>query len=211
MKFIKSNTRQSPLFLLRFLLVGCFLVLAILARNFPYFALDLQISETIQSIRHPLFSVVMNLVSELGDDYHLGIIVSLAVVLLLFAEMKMEALKAALFAAVSALAGTFIKLIVARPRPNSQFVQIQEIFSDKSFPSLHVLIFTAFFGYMFYLALARVKTTWLKALLAFGSAFLILTIGVSRIYLGAHWASDTLGGYLVGAFFISYISDHAKR
>lgn len=211
MKFINSNKSPSPLVVFRFLLVFCFLVLAFMASKFPYFSLDLRISETIQSIHHPFFSLIMNLVSELGDDFHLEVIVGLAVALLLFAGLRAEAFKAALFTVISAIAGTFIKFVVARPRPDSSLVKIQEVFNDKSFPSLHVLIFTAFFGYMFYLALYKVSTPWLKILIALGSAFLILTIGISRIYLGAHWASDTLGGYLVGAFFISFISDHAKR
>lgn len=211
MIFDKSNKNNLLIYLIRILLVLCFLALAILSNRFAYFNVDLQISHAIQNIHYSWFSTVMNLVSKLGNDFYLELIVGLAVGLLLYVGLKAEAIKAALFALISAVAGSLIKLVVARPRPDSSLVQIQEISNGKSFPSLHVLIFTAFFGYMFFLALTKVKTPWLKFLIATGSLFLILTVGVSRIYLGAHWASDTLGGYLIGAFFISFISDHAKR
>jgi undecaprenyl-diphosphatase len=66
------------------------------------------------------------------------------------------------------------------------------------------LIFTVFFGYMLYLSIYKVKTRWLKTFIALPATFLILTIGISRIYLGAHWASDTVGGYLLGALFLIF-------
>ena len=195
----------------RTLLIISFLILAIFASQYSYFNIDLQISQTLQGIRNPLISDTMNLVSEIGDDFHLVIIFGLVIALIFFAGLKLEALKIALFSFTGALIGTLTKWMVSRPRPDSSLVNIQEIMSDKSFPSLHVLIFTIFFGYLFYLSIDKIKTGWLKILIASVSVFLIITIGLSRIYLGAHWASDVLGGYLLGAIFISLLTDHAKR
>jgi len=197
--------------MLRALLIISFLILAIFASQYSYFNIDLQISQALQGIHNPLFSDTMNLVSEIGDDYHVVIIIGLVGALIFFAGLKLEALKVALFTFTGALIGTLTKWMVSRPRPDSSLVNVQEVVSDKSFPSLHVLIFTIFFGYLFYLSIYKIKTRWLKILTASISAFLIITIGLSRIYLGAHWASDVLGGYLLGAIFISFLKYHAKR
>ena len=195
----------------RVLLIISFLILAVFAKQYSYFSVDLQLSQALQTIHNSLFSDTMNLVSELGDDFNLVIIIGLAVTLLYFAGLKLEALKIALFSLTGALIGTLTKWIVSRPRPDSGLVNIQAVISDKSFPSLHVLLFTIFFGYLCYLSIYKIKTGWLKILIASVSVFLIITIGLSRIYLGAHWASDVLGGYLLGAIFISLLTDHAKR
>ncbi len=211
MKSYKSTDSKGYLQVYRLSLIVGLILLSILAHRFPYFSFDLQISRALQNIHQPLFSLIMNLVTEVGDDLHLEIIVMAATVILFYRGYKLEALKAVVFAVSAAASGTLLKIIVGRPRPASSLVIVQEVLADKSFPSLHVLIFTAFFGYTFYLSLYKVKTLWLRLLIAAGSGFLILTIGLSRVYLGAHWASDTLGGYLLGLLLISFIIAHAKR
>lgn len=211
MKSSKSTSHPRYLSLFRILLLGSFLLLSFFAHQFAYFQLDLRISRSLQGINSPFFSLVMNIVSELGDDFHLEIIVALAVGTLFFVGYRRESFRALLFAVSAATIGSLLKVFINRPRPDSGLVQIQEIFLDKSFPSLHVLVFTAFFGYMFYLSLYKVQRFWLRLLIASGSVFLILTVGLSRIYLGAHWASDVLGGYLLGLWLFSIIIAHAKR
>lgn len=211
MKSYKSTDSKGYLQVYRLSLIVGLILLSILAHRFPYFSFDLQISRALQNNHQPLFSLIMNLVTEVGDDLHLEIIVMAATVILFYRGYKLEALKAVVFAVSAAASGTLLKILVGRPRPASSLVVVQEVLADKSFPSLHVLIFTAFFGYTFYLSLYKVKTLWLRLLIAIGSGFLILTIGLSRIYLGAHWASDTLGGYLLGLLLISFIIAHAKR
>jgi membrane-associated phospholipid phosphatase len=204
MKLKKSIKNNHDIFLTVGALIFGLVLLGIIVNKSVFSGVDLTISRAVQSIRSPLFSTTMNVVSEIGDDFNLEIIIVLAMSLLYFAGLKVEAIKTVLLTASAATVGSLTKTLVNRPRPGSGQVFIQETLSDKSFPSLHVLIFTVFFGYMLYLSIYKIKARRLKILIALPSIFLILTIGISRIYLGAHWASDTIGGYLMGALFLFF-------
>lgn len=77
------------------------------------------------------------------------------------------------------------------------------------------LTYTTVFGFLFFLGLVHFKASLTRDILLFVSAFLVLTVGISRIYLGAHWASDVLGGYLLGGFCLNLTINtykaHVKR
>jgi len=202
MKFDKSIKKKYLEGCLITVLIAGFSLLAITAKRLTHLDVDIQISHAIQNISYPAFSLAMNSISWIGDGINFEIIVVLAMALLFFVGLKKEAIKTALLAAASATSGSLIKSFIDRPRPDATLVDVKAILNDKSFPSLHVMLFTAFFGYMFYLAIFKVKTAWIKTLIATASMILILSIGFSRIYLGAHWASDVLGGYILGAIFL---------
>ena len=70
------------------------------------------------------------------------------------------------------------------------------------FPSGHVLNLTAIFGFLIYLAIVSISDVRWRALLASLLSIPILTIGIARVYDGAHWPSDVLGGYLIGAIWL---------
>lgn len=105
---------------------------------------------------------------------------------------------------ISGIVNSLIKLIVNRPRPTSNLVEIWVQESGKSFPSGHVTFYTVFFGLIFVVLFfaGRIPKTVRIPLQAL-SLFLIITVSFSRIYLGAHWLSDTIGGYLLGALVLS--------
>ena len=99
-----------------------------------------------------------------------------------------------------------VKALVQRPRPSPDLVYVYQQLQGYSFPSGHVVHYVVFFGAVTYLAceaLRSVPSTRSKihgALIAtvVVSSLLVLLIGVSRVYLGAHWMSDVLGGYMLG-------------
>lgn len=192
-------------------LIFVFIVFGIFANRYAYFSYDLAISRAVQSIHRPGFSVFMNLVSEVGDNFNLEIIVVLSMSLLFFAGLKSEAIKTALLTVAGASTGSLIKSLINRPRPSGELVNVQKVLTDNSFPSMHVLIFTVFFGYVLYLAISKVKTLWLRLFIAGSSTVLILFIGISRIYLGAHWTSDTLGGYLLGVILLVFAIQFSRK
>ena len=97
-----------------------------------------------------------------------------------------------------------IKRILQRPRPE-EFRIINE--SGYSFPSGHSMVSMAFYGYLIYLIYNNMKNKYLKFGLITILSILIISIGVSRIYLGVHYTSDVLAGFLISiSYLITYTS-----
>ena len=100
-----------------------------------------------------------------------------------------------------------LKIIVQRPRP-TEYRIINE--AGYSFPSGHSMVSMAFYGFLIYLIYKNIKNKYLKISLIVILSLLIVMIGISRIYLGVHYTSDVLGGYLLGIVYLllfTYISD----
>ena len=96
------------------------------------------------------------------------------------------------------------KRILQRPRP-TEYRIIQE--TGYSFPSGHSMISMAFYGYLIYLIYRYVKNKYIKWLSISLLSILICLIGISRIYLGVHYTSDVLGGFLISiSYLVIYIS-----
>ena len=103
---------------------------------------------------------------------------------------------------VSAL-NLVLKGILQRPRP-TEYRIIEE--SGYSFPSGHSMISMAFYGFIIYLIYKYVKNKYLKWILIAFLSILIILIGISRIYLGVHYTSDVIAGFLIAiSYLIVYI------
>lgn len=105
---------------------------------------------------------------------------------------------------VSTILNFGIKNIVRRTRPEG-FRIIEE--SGYSFPSGHSMVSMAFYGLLIYLIYKKVDNKYLKNCLIFLLSIIILLIGLSRIYLGVHYTSDVLAGFLLGiSYLIVFVS-----
>lgn len=97
-----------------------------------------------------------------------------------------------------------LKRILQRARP-TEYRIIQE--TGYSFPSGHSMISMAFYGYLIYLIYKHVKNKYIKWISISLLSILICLIGISRIYLGVHYTSDVLGGFLISiSYLVIYIS-----
>lgn len=91
-----------------------------------------------------------------------------------------------------------------RPRP-TEFRIVEE--TGYSFPSGHSMVSMAFYGYLVYLIYKYVKNKYIKWTSITLLSILIFLIGISRIYLGVHYTSDVVGGFLISiAYLIIYIN-----
>lgn len=73
--------------------------------------------------------------------------------------------------------------------------------SGYSFPSAHSMISIAFYGFLIYLIGIKGKNNK-KVIPMAALAILILLIGVSRIYLGVHYATDVIGAFIIGSIYL---------
>ncbi len=96
------------------------------------------------------------------------------------------------------------KFILQRPRP-TEYRIINEV--GYSFPSGHSMVSMAFYGLIIYLIYKYLKNKYLKIFLIILLSILIVMIGISRIYLGVHYTSDVIAGFL---FSISYLIIYIK-
>jgi undecaprenyl-diphosphatase len=101
------------------------------------------------------------------------------------------------------LINTALKLAVGRPRPSAALVQILSPEQGNGFPSGHAFFAILILGLTAYFVSINLKNRNLRILALAGLAALILLIGTSRVYLGVHWPSDVIGGYLIGGFFLT--------
>jgi len=92
-----------------------------------------------------------------------------------------------------------LKYIFHRNRP---LTPLLEKARGYSFPSGHALMSFTFYGLLIYLVWRYVKNIWLKWLLIITLALLIFAIGLSRVYLRVHYASDVIAGYCVGCMWL---------
>jgi undecaprenyl-diphosphatase len=96
-----------------------------------------------------------------------------------------------------------LKAVVARARPAGD-LSLGGIFHGLAFPSGHAAASMAVWGMLAVIGWSRgmpARRAW-----AIGSAVIVLLVGASRVYLGAHWLSDVLGGYALGGAVASAVA-----
>lgn len=93
----------------------------------------------------------------------------------------------------------FLKMIFHRDRPLSPLLQAAQGYS---FPSGHATMSITFYGLIIFLVWQNVKSVLLKWTLTILLGLLIIFIGVSRVYLRVHYASDVLAGFCVGLMWL---------
>jgi undecaprenyl-diphosphatase len=110
-----------------------------------------------------------------------------------------------LIASVSLVFGffleSFFKIIIHRARPEN--ILISE--TTFSFPSSHATLSLIFFFLLIFLFRKEIKDKYAEILFTIVCVFLIILIGVSRIYLGAHWPTDVFAGWTLGLFCVSSV------
>jgi undecaprenyl-diphosphatase len=181
------------------LIAIAFGILTFLVKTTPSFAIDLQITRSIQLINFPYLSLLMSLISWAGFGPQVIIITGLIVLLIYVLGLQWEALTALIAALFSIAINVLVKDLIGRPRPAADLVNVVARLQDYSFPSGHVMYYLGFLGFIGFLVFSLLKPSLKRSLLLVIIGIPIVLIGVSRIYLGEHWASDVLGSYLLGS------------
>lgn len=135
-------------------------------------------------------------------------LIILTILLLVVLKNKKVGLSICINLVVVTILNQLLKRLLQRPRP-TEFRIIEE--TGYSFPSGHSMVSMAFYGYLIYLIYRFVKNKYLKWISIVLLSLLICLIGISRIYLGVHYTSDVLGGFLISiSYLVIYISAFNK-
>jgi len=218
---MKKHLLKKITFILIIVSLILIIGLTILVRFHPVLDFDINLSRDLQSegdtnLNKYLIFHILSFVSLLGRT-------TVAVWIVLGFALTFWTLKYywetlfCLLAPIAALINSGIKLLINRPRPDQSLVSILDHEISPSYPSGHVVFFTVFFGFLIAAMLFTKKIPRsIRILIQVISLALILLISVSRIYLGAHWMTDVVAGYLLGIILLSillyfYLSNYISR
>jgi len=183
--------------------VVVFIVLAVLAKTIAYFTFDVTITRALQTFHASWFDALMGALSWIGFSPQAWVIAAVILVFLYASGLKWETVVLLISVLGSSALGLGLKILVDRPRPSADLVNVISQLKSYSFPSGHVLFFTTFFGFLLFLAYTLLKPAWWRILLLVILAGMVALIGPSRIYEGQHWASDVIGAYLLGSVWLA--------
>ena len=122
----------------------------------------------------------------------------LAILVTLLVRQWLAAAFILLASSTGVLVGVVIKVLVARPRPTADLVRLYDSPESYSFPSTTAFFAATFLGMVGYLAWQPRRRVGIVML----GILLLLSSGLSRVYVGAHWATDVLGGWLLGGAWL---------
>jgi membrane-associated phospholipid phosphatase len=101
-----------------------------------------------------------------------------------------------------AMAQFGVKELVERPRPDDDLVDVRAGGSSPSFPAGHVMSGTFLYGFLIYLVVTLPLGPGAAVPLATAAALVIALVGPVNVWLGVHWPSDVLGGYLLAGVIL---------
>ena len=158
------------------------------------------------SIDMGFYNYLMNFRCEFLDNYFILItkcgdvsfICGLVLGVILILRNKYSLLYGCL-AVDCALTNKIVKHIIRRDRPDVLKLIKQGGFS---FPSGHSMISMCMYGCLIYVVLKKIKNKYLKWFLVFILSLLIVSVGLSRIYVGVHYLSDVVSGFILGVIIL---------
>ena len=190
------------------LLIALFLLITILVITNNISFLDDSIYNFIYSLRNDFTDTLFKSLSKFGDGITIGII---AVILFVLLKDKNDRLSLLIGIASTVAFNQLMKFSIQRARPDHPRI-INEW--GYSYTSGHSAISIAVYGLLIYLVNKNVKNKLLKTILIIFLMLLVLGIGLSRIYVGVHYPSDVIGGYISSLIIlilvISYCNNHFR-
>ena len=146
------------------------------------------------------FKIITNMASPL--------VLILITILMLFFKNKSNAKVISINLLIILIKNNILKIIFSRPRPIDMLIEE----NGYSFPSGHSMISMGFYGLLIYIIYINTNNKYIKWISIILCSILILLIGLSRVYLRVHYASDVLAGFLISlSYLILFISLYAKK
>jgi undecaprenyl-diphosphatase len=182
------------------------IILSILVRLRATYAFDLKATKALQELNSPFLDKAAKWATFMGNS--LTLIILAIVIFVVCAVLKQG--QAAVFVVASLLAlplNVILKNIIDRERPGEKEAKIHP--GPRwgfSYPSGHSMGSAAFYGFLAVIVWLHVPNMSLRAILLVPFILQPILTGLSRIYLGAHWLSDVVGGWAGGVLVVSILS-----
>jgi len=180
---------------------GIFVGLGVLVRYSILQKFDLEVTKDLQERAVPKLEPVMIGFTNIGDPLVVPIL-GVAVSALLWRLGLPRAAKMVLGSLVSVPANVVLKTFWDRTRPDAKIVTVAVETAGTSFPSGHAMGATAFYGGLAALAWIHLDPRRTRLPVCIILVSLPVGVGISRIYLGAHWLSDVVAGNALGLLIL---------
>ncbi|MEM8568872.1 MAG: phosphatase PAP2 family protein [Bacteroidota bacterium] len=206
---IYQNKREYVLFIGSLLLAGSVAIISLsffisIAEDLygPRFQVfDKSAFDILHSLRSPTLTSFFTIITSLGSAPAYFTLIPFIGLILYYRGFRWStSIQSSIILISSFLLNVALKHFVARPRPVNALRLVEA--SSYSFPSGHAMSATALYGFLIYLCYKYLPFGVLRASGVFFLSLLILMIGTSRIYLGVHYASDVLAGFVIGLFWL---------
>ncbi len=161
-------------------------------------SIDLQIANLLAFFRTPGLTKIFLWVTLLGSWQFITTTTLIVSLILWLWKKKTYLIYFWTALLIDILLNYFSKLIIHRSRPINP-VYLEPSFS---FPSGHAMIAIIFYGFIGYILIRHSKNWARKVNLFFLDLIIIFAIGFSRLYLGVHYLSDVLAGYLLSILIL---------
>jgi membrane-associated phospholipid phosphatase len=147
---------------------------------------------------------IMRAITRLADSWTVAVVVALSAAVLVALRRRVEALILVASSAGSAVLVDVTKLVVGRSRPPA--AEAVAAASGYAFPSGHAAQSVACYCGLAVAVWQLLDKPATRAVVAVGAIVTTLLVGLSRVWLGVHWASDVLAGWSVGAAWLGLLS-----
>jgi len=165
-------------------------------------AFDARAADVVHAVRGPLMTPLFYGITVLANTGPVVFVTATAVVVLAVRRRFASALLVFAVVAGGEAISTTLKRTIARQRPPAVDALIG-LPADLSFPSGHALAAMLLYGVIAFL-LARAAATRARRLaITSAAAVLVFMVGASRVYLGVHWPSDVVGGWVIGGAWLA--------
>lgn len=162
---------------------------------------DSSIIDSFEAIAGGTMDKIMFIFTEMGSAWFLTV---LSILILIILGIKMKDKWGVLFFIIAVGGGSLLTLLLKnvydrqRPSVNAEIDAV-----GYSFPSGHSMGSLIFYGFVIYLVIRTHQRPWIQWLSVTLLGMLVLMIGTSRIYLGAHFPSDVIAGYVAGFIWLT--------
>lgn len=196
--------KRKKIYWLIGILTLLFIILSILVIIGNTKALDDSIYQAIFSLRNNSWDKFFINITTLGNPVTVVLIVC---IIELFLKKK-DRILFPITIINTFLLNQIMKHIIVRPRPEHLRLVTEKGYS---YPSGHAMISIALYGFLIYWVYHNIENKLIKRIIITLLTLLILGIGCSRIYVGVHYPSDIIGGYLLSSVILLSVIEYSKN